>query len=315
MNFCIDWGAFMRFAVIDVGSNTIRMSVFDEANGGFKHILSEKEIIGLIGYVKKGVLEEDGILRVIETVKSFSETAAAISIDSMGCFATAGLRQIKNADEVVTRVLAQTGITINIISGEEESRLDFIGSLRPEGLEEGLVIDMGGASTEIVRFKDGVIENSISLPLGSLLLYRRFVEKIVPDKKEIKQIKRFVKLQLSSAEWLPHSAEHICMIGGTVRAIARLHRELYGRESDDLQGYCFKARDICNMLDRLISMGNDGVRLLTRVTPERIHTIMPGLVSYTQLIKVIGCKTASISRSGVREGYLREYLNCSVNIK
>jgi exopolyphosphatase/guanosine-5'-triphosphate,3'-diphosphate pyrophosphatase len=301
----------MRHAVIDLGSNTIRMSVYDEADGYFKHILSEKELIGLIGYTNKGILQEEGILRVIETVKSFGETAAAIGIDSMGCFATAGLRIIKNADEVVRRVLEKTGIKVNIISGEEESRLDFIGVWRPEGIDEGLVIDMGGASTEIVRFKDGLIENSISLPFGSLLLFKRFVEKIIPDKKEIKQIRTFVKLQLSSAEWLPNSADHICLIGGTVRAIARLHRELYGRENDDLQGYSFGARDISEMLDRVQRMGSDGVKLLTRVAPERIHTIMPGLISYTQLIKVIGCQTASISRSGVREGYLREHLNSS----
>ena len=79
----------MRLAVIDFGSNTLRMSVYDEDNGNFRHILSEKEIIGLIGYTKKGVLEEDGILRIVETIKSFRVTADAINaaLQPRGCVA------------------------------------------------------------------------------------------------------------------------------------------------------------------------------------------------------------------------------------
>jgi exopolyphosphatase/guanosine-5'-triphosphate,3'-diphosphate pyrophosphatase len=302
----------MRFAVIDLGSNTIRMTVFDEENGSFRHILNEKEIIGLIGYTENGLLAEDGIIRVIETIKSFSETARAIDTGHMGCFATAGLRIIKNADEVVERVMKETGVVINTISGEEEARLDFIGAWRPEGLDEGLVIDMGGGSTEIVRYKNNIMENSISLPFGSLSLYRRFVKKITPQKKELKHIKKFVGKQLSCVDWLPDSAAHICLIGGTIRAITRLHKELYGREYEDMQGYTFKARDIPVLLDRVTGMGDEGIRLLTRVVPERIHTIIPGLVEFSQLVGIIGCDTVSISRSGVREGYLKEYLNITL---
>jgi exopolyphosphatase/guanosine-5'-triphosphate,3'-diphosphate pyrophosphatase len=301
----------MRFAVVDLGSNTIRMSVYDENHDTFRQILSEKEIIGFLGYTEKGLLMEDGILRIVEAVKSFSETAAAISTDHLGCFATAGLRSIKNSDEVIARVLKETGVKISKISGEEEARLDFIGAWRPEGLDDGIVVDMGGGSTEIVRFIGGVIENSISLPFGSLFLYRRFVEGIVPTEKELGHIKKFVSKQLSCVDWLPGSAGHICMIGGTVRAIARLHRELYGRENDDLQGYNFKAREMADLFKRINSMGNDGLKFLIRVSPERIHTIMPGLVTFSQMIKIIGCKTVSISRSGVREGYLKEYLRNS----
>jgi exopolyphosphatase/guanosine-5'-triphosphate,3'-diphosphate pyrophosphatase len=295
--------------VIDLGSNTIRMTVFDGGDGNIKHILNEKEIIGLIGYSENGYLVEDGILRVVETIKSFNETARAISTDKLGCFATAGLRIIKNAEEVVERVFRETGVRINTISGEEEARLDFIGAWRPVGLETGLVVDMGGGSTEIVRFKGECMENSISLPFGSLFLYKRYVSKILPEKKEFKHIRRFVLKELSCVDWLPESAAHICLIGGTVRAITRLHKELFGREREQLQGYTFPAEDIPALVEMLKTSGNEGIKMLTRVAPERIHTIMPGLTAFSQIITVTGCKTVSISRSGVREGYLREYLN------
>jgi exopolyphosphatase/guanosine-5'-triphosphate,3'-diphosphate pyrophosphatase len=297
----------MRLAVVDLGSNTVHMSVYDMKEEGYRHILSEKELIGLIGYAQKGVLSQDGILRIVETINSFNETAKAIDVDTLSCFATAGLRSIKNADEVVDTVEKETGVRIQIISGEEEARLDFVGVMRPAELTEGLVVDMGGASTEIIRYKNNEIENTISLPYGSLYLYKRFVSKIVPNKDEIMSIRDFVSKQLSVVEWLQESAGNVCLIGGTARAIARLHKELNGRESEELQGYSFNACDFDRLLDYLVKKKKVGARDIIRVAPERIHTIMPGLIAFGELVRIAGCSTASISRGGVREGYLKEY--------
>ena len=181
-----------------------------------------------------------------------------------------------------------------------------MGAYRPEGLEEGLVVDMGGASTELVRFKGDLIENMISLSFGSLYLYKRYVARILPDKRELKHIRRFVRKQLSTVEWLGPSG-HACLIGGTARAIARLHRELNGREQENLQGYCFDAEDFDRMLGYLAAERKVGVHDIVRVAPERAHTILPGLTVFSELVRFGECATVSISRSGVREGYIREY--------
>ena len=295
----------MRYAVVDLGSNTVRMSVYDPAEDGWRLILSEKEVVGLIGYTSSGVLSEEGIVRIVETIRGFCETGRAIDAGRFCCFATAGLRAVRNADEVVERIAGETGLRVDIISGEEEARFDFLGAFRPAGVERGLVVDMGGGSTEFVRFEQERMENSISLPFGSLLLYRRFVGNILPRKSEADKIRRFVRKQLGCVEWLPDCAGHACLIGGTARAAARLHREIYAREHEPLQGYTFDARDFRGMLGQIENMGRTGGRLLTRSVPERIHTILPGLIELAQIVKTAGCRTVSISRSGVREGYLR----------
>ena len=298
----------MRYTIIDLGSNTVRMSVFEVENESYRQILSEKETIGLIGYTDKGVLSPDGILRVTETIETFCNTSRAIGVEQLYCFATAGLRSIKNAAEIVDKVEAQTGIHIQVISGEEEARLDFIGAFHPQDIAEGLLVDMGGGSTELVNYKNCGIEKAVSLPFGSLNLYKRFVSKVLPNKDEKEQITEFAKKQFAFVDWLPESAEHLLLIGGTGRAIARLHRELYGREEEALQGYTFNTEDYAKLLTFVAEEKKRAIRGILRVSPERIHTIVPGLIVFSQLVELAGCKTASVSRTGVREGYLKEYV-------
>ncbi len=302
----------MKYAVIDLGSNTVRMSVYHVTDGRYQQILSEKEIIGLIGYVTKGVLSHDGIIRVTDAIINFKSTAKALGVEPVYCFATAGVRAIKNAPELLERVRQQTGVDIRVISGEEEARLDFVGALRPPEITQGLVVDMGGGSTELVRFEDNRIVNMISLPFGSLSLYKSFVPKILPDKQQRQQIKEFVHRQLTMLDWLRGSGEHMLVIGGTARAIARLHRGQNAREEESLHGYRFDAEDFDRLLYFVRHEKKSAIRSIFRVVPERIHTIVPGLITFSEICDISKTKEILVSSTGVREGYLMEYVSKGV---
>lgn len=294
----------MRYAVVDLGSNSIRMSVYEEVDDKLKRIFSQKELIGIIGYVKHSILSESGTMRIISALKSFSETAKIIGVEKFSCFATASLRNLKNSDETIERVKNETGVSIDLISGEDEAQLDFIGARSCLNLKNGLLIDMGGGSTEIIRFEDGAVLNLVSLPFGSLYLFKKKVKKILPTKKEIRSINDFVAKQLDSVEWLVNDFSDACIIGGTARSIARLHQEVFVRQREELQGYTFDAKDIRMLFDFIEQSKNERVKLITRISPERIHTIIPGLTAFLEIIKRAGCNTITISRYGVREGYL-----------
>ena len=301
----------MRYAVVDLGSNTIRMTIYDQINDDWNCILNQKEYIGIIEYKKNGILSENGVVRIIETLKSFLNISQTVSTDNFCCFATASLRDVKNSKSIIKRVKNETGIEINIISGGDEARLDFLGSYSDLDFNEGLIIDMGGGSTEIIRFQNCNISNLVSMPIGSLFLYKKYVNEIIPNKREIKSIKSYVKKQIINIEWLPDSCDKVCLIGGTARAIARLHQELFSRQSENLQGYTFDAKDIKLLLDTIIPTERDGIKILTRICPERVHTLIPGLIAFSKILKLSGCKTITISKNGVREGYLGEYfLKC-----
>ncbi|HEY5585334.1 MAG TPA: hypothetical protein VIK78_12710 [Ruminiclostridium sp.] len=298
----------MKYAVVDLGSNSIRMSIYDQTNDNLNCILSQKELIGIIAYEKHGILAENGIIRILETLKSFLNTSKIIGSDLFFCFATASLRNIKNTEEVIKRVKSETGVEINLISGQDEARLDFLGAYGCLNFNDGLIIDMGGGSTEIIRFENGAILNLISLPFGSLYLYEKYVNEITPDKKEINLIKSFVAKQLVDIEWLPNSCNNVCLIGGTARAIARLHQELFSRQKENLQGYTFDTKDIKLLINAVDPSENGGIKLMIRVSPERLHTIIPGLIAFSKILKLSGCKTITISKNGVREGYLEEHV-------
>ena len=297
----------MRYTVVDLGSNTMRMSVY-ERNGSLRHIMSEKEMIGLIGYTTDGILSEDGITRVSDVLRDFKETADAIGTDYFSCFATAGLRNIKNTEHAVGLIRERTGVDVAVISGEEEARLDFIGAIGDCGLQAGLMADMGGGSTELVRFEGRHICNSTSLPFGSLFLFKKFVGEILPIRSELKDISKYVESQLENLEWLTGAGEHLCVIGGTARAAARIHQELFENRLYELQGYTFAADEFKKTLKTLTGLDKKCARVIARVAPERMHTILPGLAAFSQIVKYSGCKTVTVSRSGVREGYLNEYM-------
>ena len=298
----------MRYTVVDLGSNTMRMSVYEDRNGTLRHIMSEKELIGLIGYTADGVLSDEGIQRVTDTMDEFKETSDAIGCDVFSCFATAGLRNIKNTQQAVAAIYEKTGISVTVISGEEEARLDFIGAYAGSNLEDGLMVDMGGGSTELVRFNGRTILNSVSLPFGSLYLFKNYVSGILPQSVELKKINAFVTKQLEGIEWLSGSGDNLCVIGGTARAAARLRQELFDQRQSDLQGYTFKASEMELMLNKISHSKRKSARIITRVSPERIHTIIPGLCAFSRIIKTAGSKIITVSRNGVREGYLHEYV-------
>ncbi len=225
----------MEYGVIDIGSNTIRLSIFkyNEEKNIVKLVTNKKVIVGLTGYVKKGQLSALGITKLCRTlqklkmslenfeIKNYSAFATAslrnisnteevlkeieigitklcrtlqklkmslenFEIKNYSAFATASLRNISNTEEVLKEIEKTTGIKPEIIVGEEEARLDFIGAKSGMNLERGILVDIGGGSTEIVLFNNGEIEKLTSIPIGALNLQNKVVKHIVPEEKEIK---------------------------------------------------------------------------------------------------------------------------------
>jgi exopolyphosphatase/guanosine-5'-triphosphate,3'-diphosphate pyrophosphatase len=299
-------GYKMRYAIVDLGSNTMRMSVYDYIEDNCTRILSEKEIAGIVGYVENHCLNKDGIYKIITALKGFLKTANAVNVDRFCCFATASLRNIDNTIEVIEKIKSETGLSVEVISGEEEAKLDFYGAYSSCGLEQGLMVDMGGGSTELILFKGASIALAVSLPFGSLYLYKKFVKNIIPDKKEIKEIRMYVKRHINEVLWLKNCTENICAIGGTARAIARLHMEYFKIMPQSGKDYKYNSGDFIK-LQAFIEQNPDVAKdMIIKTAPERIHTILPGMVGFSSIIKCARSKSITVSYNGVREGYLNQ---------
>jgi len=295
----------MNYAVIDLGSNSIRLSVYERPNGQINKIFNKKEIASLAGYISNGVMDTIGIQKACAVINDFKETALKfVELPNLHLFATASIRNIANRDEAVNAIIEATTLTPDVIEGNEEASLGYIGASAFMNCENGIMIDIGGASTEFVLFKDYKAENLISIPIGSLNLSVEHVSKIIPTEHEWKRIKSVVKSQFTEIDWGKGiNCPLMVGIGGTLRAALKLSSIIFDipAEQNDIQACHLK-----EIIKLLRKNKNDIYHTVYRAAPERLMTISTGLIILQQAIKKFGCETISVSRFGIREGYLMD---------
>ena len=119
----------MIAAVIDIGSNTMRMSVYKIEGQKFTVLLSKKETAGLVNYITEGEMSEEGIGVLIDVLQQFCSSLEEISVNSINAFATASLRNVANSEQVLARVFHAVGLKVELLSGEEEAILSFSGAV------------------------------------------------------------------------------------------------------------------------------------------------------------------------------------------
>ena len=187
----------MKFAIVDLGSNTIRLSVYNTLpEGGFDLLFSEKEMAGLVSYVHGGVLSPEGIQRACGAIRDFQALLRQFDLDAPHVFATASLRNIRNTEEAVEQIRAATGVGVDVISGELEARLGYYGARTATDLQDGAMFDIGGGSAEVLEVRAGEVKKAQSLPIGSLELFNRCVDGLWPKKKELERIRSTVAAAL-----------------------------------------------------------------------------------------------------------------------
>lgn len=287
------------YAVIDIGSNSIRMSIYEKNKQEVKRILHQKRMTGLVGYVEEGSMPKAGMDVVCSVLEDFQKILDNLHVKNQAVFSTASLRNIENTKEAVRYIKKNTGIQVDVISGKQEAMLDFVGVTKLLECNSGLVVDIGGGSTELVPFEKRKAQNAVSLPIGSLNLYKKFVDDILPTSKERKQIKEYAMNKMKELDgWQTLQTKTICGVGGTLRAAGQLNKKILGKDDTVLD-----ADDIDEILKKL---EKDAKKWLLRIVPERIHTMIPGLLILQSTIECFDCKRIEISRYGVREGYLFE---------
>lgn len=290
-----------NIGIIDIGSNSIRLSVYRCEGQEAQVLLNRKEMSGLASYVKHGMMTEAGVSKACQAISAHKETLGNLGITEYYAFATASLRNVTNTEEAVSEIKERTGISIDVISGEEEGVLSLRGAAGSLKLKEGLLVDLGGGSTELVPFKSGKALGSWSVPAGSLSLYRKFVKDIFPDKKELKNIRKYYEELTDAAADKLSIYTDICGVGGTARAVCKLINAK-GRVSSER----FSAEELGELYDEFKELDRSTVDLILKIVPDRVHTIIPGVAALKVIVDRTECRTVSVSSSGVREGYLHE---------
>ena len=299
-------GPQINFAVVDLGSNTIRMTLYDvQEQGGFQALFSEKRMAGLVNYIRSGSLTREGIEVACSVLRGFQRLLAQFGPVPVHVFATASLRNIRNTKEVLAAIRENTGLEVEVLSGELEARYGCIGAMLTCPLAGGAVFDIGGGSTEIVRLENGKIVSAQSLDIGSLNLYNRYVSELWPSRPEIDELTSAVRKKLRKADLPKKPSPFICGIGGTARAVLKIANQYLEKpESNRLLTVAELDRTAAMLLDRK----NTARKLILKNCPDRVHTILPGVIVMTTVTHKLCKEQLYISRYGVREGYLCQKL-------
>lgn len=217
----------MKQAIIDIGSNSIRLTVYETQGQSFKILFREKIMAGLAAYVENGALSAEGIECACTGLLTFRSILQTLEIDHISVFATASLRNISNTEQALSLIRAATGYSVEVISGEDEALLGYAGAMQELHLTGGAFLDIGGASTEIVTFDAGTPVDFASFPMGSLSLYRRCVKKILPGEGSLKRLRQVIGETFHVSEGAFASRPLLVGVGGTARAALKLAQHYY----------------------------------------------------------------------------------------
>ena len=220
----------MLYGIIDIGSNTMRLAIYLIEGQRMEMLMKKKELVGLAGYLKDGVMQPEGIDRAAEVLQGFQSFLATFRITQVVAFTTAALRNAKNSKEAVAALEARTGLKIRVITGEEEATFDFIGATHDLTNDAGILLDVGGGSTEIVAYSGEEIEEKVSLPIGSLALRTDYVQGVLPLREECLRMHERAEGVLAGLMGFENLASpEIVGIGGTFKGANALYNLVYNQ--------------------------------------------------------------------------------------
>lgn len=291
----------MIYAVIDIGSNTIRLSVYKIIGDEVKNLFNEKSCASLASFIEKGMMNEHGIQKLINTLKEFKNLISNFEdISKTYAIATASIRNSCNRREIIERVRTEVGIDIELISGEEEAKLSFLGS----GIDSqsGILTDIGGGSSEIVVFEQGKVVKTSSLNIGSLVAFDNFAKELFINKDEKKLLEDDIKLMLASNNLNRVQHDLVCAVGGSARACLKLYNEYYDKEAGNV---IITMDGLKNLINTLINMEDrTKMKLILKVKADRIHTLIPGMIILYRIAKYFYADIIRVSMTGIREGFV-----------
>jgi exopolyphosphatase/guanosine-5'-triphosphate,3'-diphosphate pyrophosphatase len=293
-----------RVAVIDIGSNSVRLVVYETLSRSLVTVFNEKNLCGLGREVQStGRLADDAVLRALNALRRFRALCRLMKVSRVFAVATAACRDASNGPEFIGRAERICRVSIDIISGPREAKLSALGVIAGIHHPDGIVGDLGGGSLELIEVRGNQVRTGITLPLGSLALQDA-------SQKSPKRAERIVKTALAGALQLAGGAGRtFYAVGGTWRALARLHIIQSGYPLKVMHGYSIPAAEALSFVRRLRRLALTN----TLADIESISEARRPLLTYAALvlehiIKTSECATVVFSTFGVREGLLYEML-------
>jgi exopolyphosphatase/guanosine-5'-triphosphate,3'-diphosphate pyrophosphatase len=313
-----DWGPFgvplfdgpeaqalARVGVIDIGSNSVRMVIFDGAARSPAYFFNEKILCGLgAGFSQTGRLNPEGKTRALAALRRFKRLAEAAEVSPLLAVGTAAVRDADDGPEFRETVRDEIGLEIRVIDGTEEARLSAQGVLLGWPGAEGLICDIGGSSMELAELKGGgAVGHRVTSGLGPL--------KLMGMKGGKKALRGHIKSEVArlAEGFSGEKPERLFLVGGSWRAIARIDMERRGYPLKVLHEYRMTPRGILDTIKYIGKSDIDELRGKTGTSAERMRLVPHAAEVLKVLVRKLKPKEIAVSSYGIREGLLYEQMS------
>jgi exopolyphosphatase / guanosine-5'-triphosphate,3'-diphosphate pyrophosphatase len=307
-------GGSRPYAVVDVGSNTARLAVFEVTGaGGLRAAFESKEVPRLgEGVGPDRSLSDAAVRRGIEALARFRRRLAAAGDPPAIAVATSAVRDAPNGAEFVARVRSATGFNLRVLSGEEEARYAYLGVASAWDLKNDTIVDLGGGSLQAVRTKSGAVDISGTAPLGALRLTEAYLEHDPPKDRELDDLREHVREELRHLKGAGELRGRLYGVGGTIRCLARIAVDLTNYPLERVHGYPLTRRTLARVERLLLGLDSDERRRIPGVGGHRADVIGAGVVVVDELMRRTGAVEIVVSATGIREGIALEHAGVRV---
>jgi len=292
-------------AVIDIGSNSVRLVVYEGLTRSPTPIFNEKALCGLGRDVQStGLLPADAVAQALTSLKRFRALCDIMQVERRLAVATAACRDAKNGPDFVAEAERVCGVKIDILSGKREAKMTALGILSGVYRPDGIAGDLGGGSLELIDVHNTTLRGATTLPLGGLALQDT-------SAGSLKKADNIVRKALSDVPYLKEGAggRAFYAIGGTWRALARLHMWQTGYPLHVMHGYTIPAKEALEFSRLVHRISPEMLSQIEVVPSERRPLLAYAAIVLENIVRIARPKSVVISALGVREGLLYSLLD------
>ena len=298
----LDYGP--SIAVIDIGSNSVRLVVYEGLTRSPTPIFNEKTLAGLGREVHStGLLASEAVLKALSALRRYRALCDILQVKRTWVLATAACRDASNGPAFIAQAERICGRKVEVLSGRREAQLAALGVVGGLHRPEGIVGDLGGGSLELVDVHGARLTRSVTLPLGGLALQDA-------SAKSIKKAERIVQTALSRVDTLRGGrGRTFYAVGGTWRALARLHMWQKGYPLHVTHGYAIPARETFEFSRLVHRVNTEMLSRIEVISDARRPLLAYGALVLEHVVRMAKPKNVVFSALGVREGLLYDQLN------
>jgi len=294
-----------RMAVIDIGTNSTLLLIAEVTQSGQLLEIAQYSNTTRLGRKihETGVIGKQGLIDTLKTLCHYQSLIQSMHVKQTIAAGTEVFRLAKNQDDILAEIQNKTGLSVNVLSESQEAEYSYTGAVSGKETNKALVIDIGGGSTEMIAGEKYCIQDSISLPIGAVIMTDQFLLADPPDKKACDRLKTYVSRQIPQ-NWKNTMLQipQFIIVGGTATTLAALHLQLDHYDPFQVDGLKMTYSDIARQIKQLCNCSLKIRQQWLSVDPKRADIIIAGTLILQSILHFSAKKQIMIRDRGMRHG-------------